>query len=619
LCINQSDDVEKSWQVQQMHAVYASAERTPIFLGPKDDHSDAAIELLQKTGQEALEYRCLGDGTWDSYYDIAQQFVHKHLNNELEESTHSTTIEPAEQLLHRIMSPKFNHDYMPFHQVSSIMDRPWWCRVWVLQELVVSQNPVFLCGHKQIHADLLVASINLFAILGAIWVDLRNAFDEGRHPYLGIIADRYLETPPPRSFPELPAILLYTKRLTSQEFRSYVELIWMTQCSSMRMQATNPRDHIFPLMILTDSNISKTIQNQLDYSLPVATVYLQATADLLRAAYLGIFRLAVERCSDSKIEGMPSWAPDWSGTRGAHNALVVQAQLDEEEKKEYAGEFDDYVCPQEGVHVLSTLSYEYGQVVAIQNAETFTFSSSIDEEEENPDLLAYWSRVGTLLLRIDEVSEGPTPRITAMAMSINLVDQDMSRLQPDPDEENLYDRILKRPEFRHELSERSIWNVTVFLAQILAGKTRHDLVDTWEQLRSQVAQDFPATRGLSYQKVLRFLKSNEPDTDIAEKKAKALQSIELADAKEMTWFWATRQLRIVQGYTPFVCGEYVGVSTANVQSGDTLADFKCDPESQFILRPFGKGLFKIVGLAYVIQLWEYGEDWDYPETTIKLC
>jgi hypothetical protein len=54
ICIDQSDDDEKSKQVQLMGKIYQEALHVMVWLGPADDTSDAVMDYLNEVGQEAL-------------------------------------------------------------------------------------------------------------------------------------------------------------------------------------------------------------------------------------------------------------------------------------------------------------------------------------------------------------------------------------------------------------------------------------------------------------------------------------------------------------------------------------------------------------------------------------
>lgn len=38
-----------------------------------------------------------------------------------------------------------------FGEISQILDRPWWRRVWIVQEIVLARNAIFLCGPDEVH------------------------------------------------------------------------------------------------------------------------------------------------------------------------------------------------------------------------------------------------------------------------------------------------------------------------------------------------------------------------------------------------------------------------------------------------------------------------------------
>jgi len=55
ICINQNDNVEKSWQVQQMGDIYQQAIMVVIWLGPADDTSNIAMEKLARFGEQVKQ------------------------------------------------------------------------------------------------------------------------------------------------------------------------------------------------------------------------------------------------------------------------------------------------------------------------------------------------------------------------------------------------------------------------------------------------------------------------------------------------------------------------------------------------------------------------------------
>ncbi|PMD60919.1 heterokaryon incompatibility, partial [Hyaloscypha bicolor E] len=56
LCINQSDNEEKWWQVQQMAAIYSRARATISWLGPPSEDSKLALETLVELGRKTSHF-----------------------------------------------------------------------------------------------------------------------------------------------------------------------------------------------------------------------------------------------------------------------------------------------------------------------------------------------------------------------------------------------------------------------------------------------------------------------------------------------------------------------------------------------------------------------------------
>lgn len=94
VCINQSDHLEKNHQVNMMGRIYSTAERVISWLGDEADNSSRVMAAIKATRR-----------TWQ--YD--------------------SKVEQA---------------------MDAFVKRPYWHRMWVIQEFVLPQDLVLLCGHK---------------------------------------------------------------------------------------------------------------------------------------------------------------------------------------------------------------------------------------------------------------------------------------------------------------------------------------------------------------------------------------------------------------------------------------------------------------------------------------
>ena len=113
ICINQSDISERSDQVTKMHWVYQRAERVIIWLGEHSGDSRAATKLLEMLSVDDSD-------------------VHQ--------------VEDAHRRPQR--SPAMLARWVPIYHLFS---RPWWSRVWVMQEVVwAAETLVIYVGIKYV-------------------------------------------------------------------------------------------------------------------------------------------------------------------------------------------------------------------------------------------------------------------------------------------------------------------------------------------------------------------------------------------------------------------------------------------------------------------------------------
>jgi hypothetical protein len=127
LCINQEDNVEKGEQVQLMKAIYQGAKGVVAWLGPAADESDQLIDTPSRAGEEASRSRFL-------QLDLSAE--ERHL-----EYTDS---------YNRLVKRLGHEPTFPTESLRSFVDKPYWTRVWIVQELSLARDVLFACGNKRI-------------------------------------------------------------------------------------------------------------------------------------------------------------------------------------------------------------------------------------------------------------------------------------------------------------------------------------------------------------------------------------------------------------------------------------------------------------------------------------
>jgi hypothetical protein len=113
LCINQSDDVERSGQVKQMSTIYQKADGVLIWLGEEDSTSKMAMGFIKKVVKNDFRWE---SNWWEQY---------------------------------------------GFTALAHALERPWFRRGWVIQEAAFSTNSTVYCGDRQVHMDEFEMATNL--------------------------------------------------------------------------------------------------------------------------------------------------------------------------------------------------------------------------------------------------------------------------------------------------------------------------------------------------------------------------------------------------------------------------------------------------------------------------
>jgi hypothetical protein len=134
ICIDQTNTEEKNAQVALMPEIYSNANKVIVWLGPRGLNSDLAVETLK-----------IPEGRQLSNLSFSPLFVK----------------EPFETNGWRETDGRFGGGVEA--RRTAILDlskRPYWQRVWIVQEVLKARQLIFLCGDQSFswkHADQLLA------------------------------------------------------------------------------------------------------------------------------------------------------------------------------------------------------------------------------------------------------------------------------------------------------------------------------------------------------------------------------------------------------------------------------------------------------------------------------
>jgi len=111
ICINQRNIAERSVQVMHMGEVYTRATSVIAWLGEESSDSNLAFDALNALPTDSIRH-------WDP-----------QKNAELDMTT---------------LEPKYAS------AIRTLLLRPWWCRIWTVQESILGPAMSLVCGKRQV-------------------------------------------------------------------------------------------------------------------------------------------------------------------------------------------------------------------------------------------------------------------------------------------------------------------------------------------------------------------------------------------------------------------------------------------------------------------------------------
>lgn len=130
LCINQSDQAEKTQQVSLMGQIFNRASSVRVWLGPSRDHSPLAFQTLRTLTEMRYAEPLQHVDSWPSFRFSSADAFEIAVQKSLDGILYFLCTDRAAKL----------------SAIFSLLDRPWFRRVWVLQEVALSQKAFLACG-----------------------------------------------------------------------------------------------------------------------------------------------------------------------------------------------------------------------------------------------------------------------------------------------------------------------------------------------------------------------------------------------------------------------------------------------------------------------------------------
>ncbi|KAF1948570.1 HET-domain-containing protein [Byssothecium circinans] len=275
ICINQDDVEERGEQVGLMKDIYRRSERTIVWLG-EEQRTQRTV-----TGHDVIEF-----------IRYLAQAAQRRGTHQFWQSHESSSLPPL-----------YNPVWSAFAQV---LQRPWFRRLWIVQEASVTRNIEILCGLETISWEELMRAVQYAVDLGVLIA------------YGG--SDTY------------QALRLFETRSNFQS--GHLPPLHQVLLSNRSFQASDARDKIFGLLSLADQADIMSMQIYPNYHLSVEQLYKNMTLALLRSPDLSA--LSGSGIHDPRKGGvLPSWVTDWS-ISDPSIPLDTGDSLENDDKSSYA-------------------------------------------------------------------------------------------------------------------------------------------------------------------------------------------------------------------------------------------------------------------------------------------
>ncbi|KAI0868388.1 heterokaryon incompatibility protein-domain-containing protein [Hypoxylon argillaceum] len=247
ICINQSDDDEKNVSIPQMRDIYQSCWRTIMWLGEHDWLTKSAFD-----GVRFLSTKFGDGGHVGKYYDWRRI---RRRDGQQGEGLLGAIWDVAGHL----------HAVAAFN---SVFGRDWFSRLWVIQELALSRQAVFVCGKYQVD-----------------WEDISRA---------QAISSNFID--------DASHILRLYQDSPSNGVHNLLDCMF----ASWTRIASEPKDKVYGLLALASNGDQATPVEKMPTCSRFTTTYIEHSGDLrILAICRGCKRIQTTTVDD------PSWVIDY--------------------------------------------------------------------------------------------------------------------------------------------------------------------------------------------------------------------------------------------------------------------------------------------------------------------
>ncbi|KAJ9421384.1 heterokaryon incompatibility protein-domain-containing protein [Fusarium oxysporum] len=290
ICINQADNKEKGQQVAMMGSIYSSATQVLVWLGPAQDGSEELMEAWQVIGQKARDFGLESYMNPQSYYLISALGRSKDPSDETAlrfQSLLASTVEAFAPLLKEMALKKW-------------FERPYFLRVWIIQEFCLCPDTIFVCGSKTIPVDFV--KLGVLLLQTAIGNMPQGDYEQLQPPEMPL--ERLSEVS------SEPTARLFACRSRHQKHKDdELYMLLRRLFVELETNATVHCDRIFALLGLAAD--AEKLGIEPDYEESTERILTQTARTLIEKSGRVDLLCYSQFPKLDELSHLPSWVPDW--------------------------------------------------------------------------------------------------------------------------------------------------------------------------------------------------------------------------------------------------------------------------------------------------------------------
>ncbi|ETS78998.1 hypothetical protein PFICI_08851 [Pestalotiopsis fici W106-1] len=300
ICINQNDFAERSSQVLAMREIFQHARSVVIWLGPASANSSLAFRTLKQC-QTAIP-------------EVMKRFAEDPFSIVRYTSMNKYFPQIVAWRDSGVQRPRYDdrrHHLQRSQRAAlrAILERPYWTRLWVLQEICSARELIVKCGNDTMpwdaFRDSFVVTLTIGGLLQHIghppwlWCSIRLAQLQHHHQATNRAS--------PTESHALNALEFIAESHLRQTARSSSNIILFLELSS-NLRCTLEHDKIYGILGLAQPPLPITP----DYQMPIEDCFKAITIAILQQrGNLDLFSACSAQMFQNK-KTLPSWVPDFS-------------------------------------------------------------------------------------------------------------------------------------------------------------------------------------------------------------------------------------------------------------------------------------------------------------------